>query len=376
MKTLQWMFQGDKNFPGGYPYVAKCMTEALEDIHVDLKTLSQTLVFHTVPWSGFSWYPGQRSAILTMWEHSHVPEGVGEGLRLFELALPPCHYSAELFKPYIQSEVIPHGIDPNVYYPADNPLRRPQKLRILTAATNQRKGTAEVMKAVEASGIPYELVLKGKRAYEFLPADTDTMSTVKEATTNMREFYQSFDLYISGSRGEGWDLIAWEALACGVPVIVPDHTGYKDWNWLAQKTLEKWEEQPSLVRVFGNSGNWNVMDTQEITEAVQECWQDYPDWKKHALDSSEYMRVYCTWKHSAMMLVGALEKHHFKLEPFVPKGMKEEHLPLVHVRCTQGMNEGFDVGGFCIAPFKEGVEYRLPVEPARVLVEAGVAELV
>lgn len=41
-------------------------------------------------------------------------------------------------------------------------------------------------------------------------------------------FYSACHAYVSASRGEGWNLPACEAAACGLPVIVPDNTCHRD----------------------------------------------------------------------------------------------------------------------------------------------------
>ena len=43
----------------------------------------------------------------------------------------------------------------------------------------------------------------------------------------LEDFYHSLDWYVSLSVGEGYDLPAREALKCGVPVLVPNHTAYQ-----------------------------------------------------------------------------------------------------------------------------------------------------
>lgn len=41
--------------------------------------------------------------------------------------------------------------------------------------------------------------------------------------------YNCFDLFISTTQGEGWGLPAIEAMACGVPCILPDWSAYGEW---------------------------------------------------------------------------------------------------------------------------------------------------
>jgi glycosyltransferase involved in cell wall biosynthesis len=41
--------------------------------------------------------------------------------------------------------------------------------------------------------------------------------------------YSSFDVYLSTTQGEGWGLPCLEAMACGIPGIVPDYSGLGSW---------------------------------------------------------------------------------------------------------------------------------------------------
>lgn len=45
----------------------------------------------------------------------------------------------------------------------------------------------------------------------------------------MSDTYNSFDIYISTTQGEGFGLPALEAMACGVPCVLPDWSAFGDW---------------------------------------------------------------------------------------------------------------------------------------------------
>jgi glycosyltransferase involved in cell wall biosynthesis len=42
--------------------------------------------------------------------------------------------------------------------------------------------------------------------------------------------YQALDVYLSTTQGEGWGLPALEAMACGVPCVLPDWSAFGDWT--------------------------------------------------------------------------------------------------------------------------------------------------
>lgn len=46
----------------------------------------------------------------------------------------------------------------------------------------------------------------------------------------MASILSTFDVYLTTTQGEGWGLPVLEAMACGVPAIVPDFAGLGDWT--------------------------------------------------------------------------------------------------------------------------------------------------
>lgn len=55
---------------------------------------------------------------------------------------------------------------------------------------------------------------------------------------DMRLIYNCFDVLWSMSQGEGWGLPVLEAMACGVPCLVPDWSGLGEWAKPAAMTVE------------------------------------------------------------------------------------------------------------------------------------------
>ena len=58
------------------------------------------------------------------------------------------------------------------------------------------------------------------------PKNADHNAQVDVATLN--GIYNSLDVYLNTSRGEGWGLTATEAMACGICCILPNHTSFTE----------------------------------------------------------------------------------------------------------------------------------------------------
>lgn len=373
-KYLQWNFFGNSELPQGYSYVAKMMQQGLADIGVNLEYPAKKTIYHSIPWDRFSWYDNQEAGIFTMWEHSKVPPGFQSGMSHFDFVVTPCMWCKEEFSKFYLKPiyVVPHGIDPKTYFPPRRKQRKPhKKFTVLSSATNLRKGFPEVIEGFLQAKIPNSrLVLKGSleriRKYMFTIPDGVEVVDDRLSYDEMRSLYQSADLYISGSRGEGWDLIAFEALACGTVTIVPEHTGYLDWMHLAQGTLKQFQPQPSLVTGFGPSGDWQVQEASEIANAIKRVYKNFPAYADKAYDSAKLMAEQWTWQQSAEKLVAALGS----LPPLNSFGSKAIHEPLVKVTCVRDHTH-FEIGPFVGGPLKEGAKYKFPAEVARVLEDAG-----
>jgi D-inositol-3-phosphate glycosyltransferase len=51
-----------------------------------------------------------------------------------------------------------------------------------------------------------------------------------DPTSRLPLLYSSFDAYLTTTQGEGWGLPCLEAMACGVPCVVPDWSALGDWT--------------------------------------------------------------------------------------------------------------------------------------------------
>ena len=99
----------------------------------------------------------------------------------------------------------------------------------------------EILKRLRDEGVPAKLVLRMnptsfaggvhlERAAEQMGLKLDEhwahIPAVPEE--HLRGLYGSADLYLTTSLGEGWGLGVTEALACGTPVALPDHTSLSE----------------------------------------------------------------------------------------------------------------------------------------------------
>ncbi len=78
------------------------------------------------------------------------------------------------------------------------------------------------------------LVLYHEMAGRVILSEQDVSKGVPDS--QMPYVYSAFDVFLTTTQGEGWGLGVLEAMACGVPCIVPDWTGLGEWtNGIAER---------------------------------------------------------------------------------------------------------------------------------------------
>lgn len=198
MDYLNWHYNGSQTSTKlgvqGYSHMAREIMDALTNLDVDLNTLAETAVYHSIPWSGFSMYPGQRKGICSMWEMTYLPPSISAGLLNFDFAITPSTHSANLFRDWVpEVYVVGCGIEPNTFYPSPNPSD--DTFTVLSSATNIRKGATELAEAFTKADLPNSrLILKGTRKYV---AETPNITVLDQFIPDVRDLYWNADLYVS-----------------------------------------------------------------------------------------------------------------------------------------------------------------------------------
>ncbi len=143
--------------------------------------------------------------------------------------------------------VVPLGVDPDVYHPAQSVIRNPKcemgnsdgaEEDIFTVgfagAWTIRKGCDLLERAFleEFEGQDDVRLIIRSSSILSSTAPKDPRITVlegKRSADEMRQFYQGLDLLVLPTHGEGFGLTPCEAMACGAPVAVTDWGGSVDY---------------------------------------------------------------------------------------------------------------------------------------------------
>lgn len=128
-----------------------------------------------------------------------------------------------------------------------------------------------------------------------------------EDCASSAEIFAQGDCFVFPSKGEGWGLPPREAVAMGIPTIVPRHTGLDvGIDCWATVILEKAQ---LTVSDLGYGSQWYQPDIQEIAAAMTWCYEHPTEAREKALTGSKWLHEYQTWGDAAQALSALLEKY-------------------------------------------------------------------
>lgn len=269
--------EGVFNIPHvGYGRMVICIKQALSR-YVTFGETSEAVIFAIPTDMIKGWYGGQRTAVLTMWETTVVPDKYHRTITAIDTLLVPCDQNAELFAPYHKNiHVVPLGINHDDWYPSDRPANN--KFRFVTGGSGwKRKGIGQIIQAFRELNLPdSELYIKctpdlldDPKAYDFgqdIHVVKQTLSVAEE-----REFYNQADCFVSASRGEGFGMIPLQNIALGNPVIAPLHTGHLMFGNLIDYPLG-WHMETASMQYFTEIGEWWVPNLNEMKDAMRAAY--------------------------------------------------------------------------------------------------------
>lgn len=179
--------------------------------------------------------------LYTMFESDKLPDDWRDYLEAADLILVPSQWCADVFKKFgFETKVVPLGYDDDVftYRPRINKREAGENFTFIHYnAFNVRKGFLEVFKAFTkafAQDEPVRMVFKTTLENNPLPitkAEYPNIDIVhgKFADTELRDLLYKGDCFVYPSRGEGFGMTPLEAMATGIPAIVPNAHGITEY---------------------------------------------------------------------------------------------------------------------------------------------------
>ena len=246
---------------------------------------------------------GQWRACFTMWESTLLNQRQSDWCNVYDQIIVPCDHNVELFSRYHKNvHKVPLGVDSKIWKPkkrAANPRFR------FHAGGSQwlRKGLDIVLEAFIIADIDAELHLKPNPEAHGIPdlrlPDNVFMHRKWFTDEETIEYFHQADCFIAVTRGEGFGLMPLQAMACGIPTILNDSSGQKEFAHLAPFVLGH-KPAPSIY-----GGNWDVSDPKELAEAMREMYANHDQYLGWAKAKLPEVRKW-SWASAARKLADTL----------------------------------------------------------------------
>lgn len=260
--------------------------------------------------------------IYTMFESDKLPDDWAEYLEMAEEVIVPSKWCAEVFaKAGIKATVVPLGYNDDVFGYIDRPVpvREDGVFNFIHYDSfNARKGFMEIIEAFTKEFDPEEparLILKTIKeggAIPILPSEYPNIEVVRGRVSEkgLADLLKRAHCMVYPSRGEGFGITPLEAMATGLPAIVPNAHGiseYFDPEYMLEVKVGHME--PALTRKFKgqNIGDMIVVDVEDLRKQMRYAYNNQQEMKLLGLKASEYVKEF-TYKKTAEKLGNILEK--------------------------------------------------------------------
>ncbi len=273
---------------------------------VELVEKAEVAVFAMQPDMVQGWFDGQRTAVFCMWETDSLPEKFWRYMPRFDTVIVPCEQNRELFAEYHDNvHVVTLGIDRSVWFPVK---RKPNKVfRIICGGSQwNRKGLDVVLAVFNEMALP-GAVLEIKIVPPYFDAPKEVNSpnvTVHRQWMSLEDevaWVRSADLFVAASRGEGFGFMPLQAISTGIPTIVTDRRGHKEFSHLATHKIGAGLSE-SHIGKWGNCGLWDEPDREELRAAIQDAYDNRDRYRTLAVQTAPRTSIF-NWKASATKLL-------------------------------------------------------------------------
>lgn len=260
--------------------------------------------------------------IYTMFESDQIPEDWPEYLKLADEVLVPSRWCQQVFaKSGVKSTVVPLGYNSEVFTYHDRPVPVENDgvfTFIHYDSFNVRKGFMEIVEAFSKEFNPKEpvrLILKTIRNSSPIPI----MKSQYPNITVMRGNVSEVELWkilckshcmVYPSRGEGFGITPLEAMATGIPAIIPNAHGMSEYfNSDFMLEVKVSHKEPGLYNRFKgqNVGDMTVVDVADLRKQMRYAFNHQREMKQLGKNASEYVKKF-TYKKTAERLGQILQK--------------------------------------------------------------------
>lgn len=317
-------FQTVKTSPDGYGMSREHLKHELAQLGVVLSEsfADQKIgLLYNYPYGVISMRSDVR-LIYTMFESDKLPEEWADYLNMADEVIVPSKWCAEVFaKSGVKASVVPLGYNDRAFVYIDRPIPIESGLPftfIHYDSFNLRKGFAEVFKAFTEEFSPDEpvrLILKTAQNAVAIPLMKSQYPNIDTITGTLPE-HELVDLLkqancmVYPSRGEGFGITPLEAMATGLPAILPNEHGISEYFHSKYMLEVKAPDRcPGLYSRFKGQdvGKMVVADVDDLKKQMRYAYNHQAAIKELGRSASEYVKKY-TYRVSAERLAEIIKK--------------------------------------------------------------------
>lgn len=258
--------------------------------------------------------------VYTMFESDQIPEDWPDYLKLANEVLVPSRWCQKVFaKAGVKTTVVPLGYnsDAFTYINRKIPVEEDGVFTFIHYDSfNVRKGFMEIVQAFSEEfghNEPVRLILKTVREsspFPILKSEYPNI-TVMRGKLSERELWEllgTANCMVYPSRGEGFGITPLEAMATGLPTIIPNAHGmseYFDPDFMLEVKVDHME--PGVYNRFKgeNVGDMTVVSIEDLRKQMRYAFNNQREMKLLGKRSSEYVKKF-TYKKTAERLARIL----------------------------------------------------------------------
>lgn len=271
---------------------------------------ADTVLFCKIPPQAKQWLEGQRPLMFTMFETTVWPV-LFRDMHMFDTVFVPCEANRVAASEWHDNvHVVPLAVDKRWR------LRKPSisgRFRIMSSGSQMRKGLDLTQQAfLEAFGNndDVELVLKTPHKSQVPILNHPRISQVNGVLSAEDEvaLYESANIYLGLSRGEGFGMMPLQAIVQGTPTIMSAGHGHDMFAKYAT-TVETTLVPAVNYDMYGVCGDWWESDVDDAVDKLRWVYDNYDSHVAAAAKNARKAAKEFTWDNTAQKLLDVIGDH-------------------------------------------------------------------